>query len=271
MSWHCLQELVEGYLEAKSSVGKRFALSKFTRTAAKSCLKGKETECCQCSQFGTTYDPSMVDRGMEKWISSQGASPASRSRSSANGKGKTTNETCGQKLYGSFVRYDLGSRSWKTSQGFLALGISIESSVTWPKAGIMRDGACWELPILERTIDVNDFGFWLGTPTAGTGTKGRSKKWRKGKTPNPQEFVQIWPTQTVRDSRSRGPSEATRDSPALNHIATQGRGGLLNPTWVEWLMGWPLGWTDLKPLETDNYRSAWLMPMRNYLLDLMSE
>jgi hypothetical protein len=25
----------------------------------------------------------------------------------------------------------------------------------------------------------------------------------------------------------------------------------LNPAWVEWLMGWPLGWTDLKPLETD--------------------
>ena len=21
-------------------------------------------------------------------------------------------------------------------------------------------------------------------------------------------------------------------------------GGQLNPTWVEWLMGWPLGWTD---------------------------
>jgi hypothetical protein len=28
-------------------------------------------------------------------------------------------------------------------------------------------------------------------------------------------------------------------------------GGKLNPDWVEWLMGWPLGWTDLKPLEMD--------------------
>jgi hypothetical protein len=28
-------------------------------------------------------------------------------------------------------------------------------------------------------------------------------------------------------------------------------GGQLNPTWVEWLMGWPLGWTDLKPSGTD--------------------
>jgi len=24
----------------------------------------------------------------------------------------------------------------------------------------------------------------------------------------------------------------------------------LNPSWVEWLMGWPIGWTDLKPLVT---------------------
>jgi hypothetical protein len=31
----------------------------------------------------------------------------------------------------------------------------------------------------------------------------------------------------------------------------------LNPTWVEWLMGWPLEWTDLKPLATDKFRE-WL-------------
>jgi DNA (cytosine-5)-methyltransferase 1 len=36
-----------------------------------------------------------------------------------------------------------------------------------------------------------------------------------------------------------------------------GNGGKLNPTWVEWLMGWPLGWTDLKPLEMDKFQK-WL-------------
>jgi hypothetical protein len=35
-----------------------------------------------------------------------------------------------------------------------------------------------------------------------------------------------------------------------------GNGGKLNPTWVEWLMGWPLGWTDLKPLETGRFLCA---------------
>jgi len=29
--------------------------------------------------------------------------------------------------------------------------------------------------------------------------------------------------------------------------------GLLNPEWVEWLMGWPIGYTDLKPLAMDRF------------------
>jgi hypothetical protein len=31
-------------------------------------------------------------------------------------------------------------------------------------------------------------------------------------------------------------------------------GGPLNPDWVEWLMGWPIGWTALQPLATDKFR-----------------
>jgi hypothetical protein len=34
-------------------------------------------------------------------------------------------------------------------------------------------------------------------------------------------------------------------------------GGSLNPTWVEWLMGWPLGWTDSALSATDRFRQ-WL-------------
>ncbi len=32
--------------------------------------------------------------------------------------------------------------------------------------------------------------------------------------------------------------------------------GQLNPTWVEWLMGFPLGWTDLGPSETRSSRRS---------------
>jgi hypothetical protein len=30
----------------------------------------------------------------------------------------------------------------------------------------------------------------------------------------------------------------------------------LNPAWADWLMGWPVDWTDSKPLATDKFR-AW--------------
>ena len=33
-------------------------------------------------------------------------------------------------------------------------------------------------------------------------------------------------------------------------------GGQLNPTWVEWLMGFPLGWTDLGPSATRSSRKS---------------
>jgi DNA (cytosine-5)-methyltransferase 1 len=61
-------------------------------------------------------------------------------------------------------------------------------------------------------------------------------------------------TPTARDWRSGKASDATmeRNSRPLSEQI----GGSLNPTWVEWLMGWPLGWTDLKPLETDKSHCA---------------
>jgi hypothetical protein len=31
----------------------------------------------------------------------------------------------------------------------------------------------------------------------------------------------------------------------------------LNPSWVEWLMAWPIGWTDSRPLATARFRQ-WL-------------
>ena len=38
------------------------------------------------------------------------------------------------------------------------------------------------------------------------------------------------------------------------HQIGAGNGGKLNPDWVEWLMGWPIGWTASRPLATDKFR-----------------
>lgn len=32
--------------------------------------------------------------------------------------------------------------------------------------------------------------------------------------------------------------------------------GRLNPAWIEWLMGYPIGWTELKHSETQSSRSS---------------
>lgn len=60
----------------------------------------------------------------------------------------------------------------------------------------------------------------------------------------------MWPTPTTRDYKGGYPAEYTRNTPTLTAEATQSEGkphssGSLNPEWVEWLMGFPAGWTSL--------------------------
>jgi hypothetical protein len=60
-----------------------------------------------------------------------------------------------------------------------------------------------------------------------------------------------WPTQTAHNSKEGAfPAEFTRNTPTLAARA----GGALNPDWVEWLMGWPIGWTVCDAQETDKCR-----------------
>lgn len=64
--------------------------------------------------------------------------------------------------------------------------------------------------------------------------------------------VKMWPTPTPTAHNAKetnAPSEALRNTPTL----TAQVGGHLNPNWVEQLMGWPIGHTDLKPLGTGKY------------------
>ena len=68
----------------------------------------------------------------------------------------------------------------------------------------------------------------------------------------------MWPTPTTRDYKDSGKAviNSHRDSILPVRVAKKDKeqwvkgGGSLNPTWVEWLMGYPSGWTDLNPSET---------------------
>ena len=59
--------------------------------------------------------------------------------------------------------------------------------------------------------------------------------------------ARLWPTPNARDWKDTGPTQGKRKSPNLGtmvHGPDQPATGSLNPTWVEWLMGFPAGWTD---------------------------
>jgi hypothetical protein len=68
---------------------------------------------------------------------------------------------------------------------------------------------------------------------------------------------QNWATPQARDHRTGGADRWDNPERSRNlndQAATLGNGGQLNPDWVEWLMGWPISWTQLDPLDRMDWR-----------------
>ena len=66
--------------------------------------------------------------------------------------------------------------------------------------------------------------------------------------------LEMFPTPTGSDHKGWSPNHKRANDPT-NRLDFRvepetGAGGTLNPTWVEWLMGYPSGWTDLEDSET---------------------
>lgn len=67
------------------------------------------------------------------------------------------------------------------------------------------------------------------------------------------DAVRLWPTPMARDGKGgTGPNYTREGGPSLPDAA----GGRLNPTWVEWLMGFPAGWTALEGWGTRSSRKS---------------
>ena len=127
----------------------------------------------------------------------------------------------GTSSLGSLASYVPDTSSWKTSQLSL-LEEWTPFSGRFPRSGMTRNGTLFQLRPLVRRTGGSGSGS-LPTPTA--------RDWRSGKA-----------SQATHDKNSRPLSEQI--------------GGQLNPTWVEWLMGFPLGWTALDASETPSSRKS---------------
>jgi len=191
---------------------------------------------------------------------------------------------CGATWRGSLAKFDPASCTWRTAQPSL-LADSDECSVIWPRSGMTAGGLCWELPTLTPPTSGTASGLWptptvcgnynrkgasassgdglatavknWPTPTASLGTKGgrvTPRKSREGGTLIEAVSARTFATPTARDWRSGKASQATHDK--NSRPLSEQIGGLLNPTWVEWLMGWPIGWTDLGHSEMDKFHGV---------------
>lgn len=260
MSWLCSRALVEEFSAATCSDGARSALSSGSPTPRAFLPSDRTTAFSRLSRFGMTFGPLTDDLGAELLTWFREASRARTSALPARGLGSTApGRGCGPTWRGSLARFDPASSLWRTAQPSL-LGDSDECSVTWPRSGMTAGGQCWERPMSARLTSETASGLWP-TPTANNfeckdlGAMLERRERAKEKARNGNGFgltlgnaVRLVATPTARDLRSGKASQATmeRNSRPLSEQI----GGSLNPTWVEWLMGWPLGWTDLKPLAT---------------------
>ena len=168
---------------------------------------------------------------------------------------------------GSLEKMLLGTSIWA----------STKCSLTWKQRATPQGRLLFQLVPLMLTTDEIESGLlhtptatanqmapsmnsgWWRTPAADQG--GTPKALLEGKTTRPsghkiqirlQDQVKMWPTPNASDDRDRGhigmPSIQRRKDKGkqLNlSMVVSDQSGSLNPTWVEWLMGFPEGHTDL--------------------------
>lgn len=240
MSFTFSRALVEEYSQAVCAAIGASAPSSTTPMPDQFWWPDRTTEHTRLSRFGTTFAPltGVPGEAVLTWWLEASRVRTSPSPTPTGSPTRATGSTdcapdSGARCAASFARFDPAESKWKTAQGCLFSGgpDSAEFSETWPSWGSMRGGECWELPEWEPPMDGTASGSWP-TPVA-TMSKGSSPA-----------------ALTRKNGRSRA-----RDR--LDHAVMASDGGPLNPEFAEWLMGWPIGLTDLKPLETGRFQQ-WL-------------
>lgn len=252
-------ELAAGFSEHIFSAGNLAAMSNGTSIARKSSPQESETDTCPslpssltCVSSCSPVQPDSTE-ALRTWLAQ--AFPVSPSASPEAESAVMTNETCGPRRWTLFATYSLAPFSLKTCQDLFPADTLELSSVTWPRWGSWADGELSEQTTVElRTVE-NDSGLWP-TPVA-SDTGSRKAKYSQGGTAL-SLAVKLWPTPTAGNHKSGGYLAEWGGSGAREAmkklIPPEEMFGPLNPEWVEWLMGWSLGWTDLKPLVMDRFQ-----------------
>jgi hypothetical protein len=188
------------------------------------------------------------------------ASPVSRTPLLADEAHLRMTATSGPTSLDSFAKLDRDGWWLKTSQGYCQASLdgSLERfSETWPRAGMTRNGIAYLRQPSAPLTDATESGSWP-TPTVsdvkGT-TEFHPRKEAKFETKHAvtlAQYVQWQERQTWPTPRAEHDSGGHRGSSDTLHSAIKSahpNSGALNPTWVEALMGYPHGWTDVSGVD----------------------
>ena len=188
--------------------------------------------------------------------------PANLSAKPVKGKAKKIQDTSSLGSPKPFANYDPDTQSWKTFPA-ISLWDSEPYKDSWPRSGMTLDGIAYQLPpsaprtsVIEFSSSLhqgpNSHGLW---PTATT--HDHATRYAQGGMPLGMA-VRLFPTPTNTNlnggSKARLKLERMKDDGQISDDEFRQmkarNGGRLSPQWVEWLMGFPQGWTDLEDLET---------------------
>jgi hypothetical protein len=282
-------ELEEGFLPTYYSDTSQSAQSRSMSIASKSYLRGKKTVVFHGFQSLQMFRSSTGQGGEDSSIASAEAFPARTSALQETAQDSTANAAeCGTTWLGLLAKYSPATHSLKTAQLSFLEDLT-GCCATLPRWGLMLDGELYPQPIPALSTSGNASGFWQ-TPVADDAANRAVGKWNSRGEPKLSAQV-MFPTPTVCGNYNRKGLSATSGdglatvvqaktyptatataykgwSPNHNRASTDDRLDYtveresflpgqptppmrLNPDWVEWLMGWPIGHTALKPLATD--------------------
>ena len=287
MSWHFLQGREAASWDPSSPGIAPSALSSLIPTAAASSCSVSMTDGLTDSQSGMTSAHSTGGHGGGDATSSQAGSPARTSVRQVAAKDLPESvRDFGLICCESLARCDLALFSRKTVRACVPLA-SAPSSKDLRAWGMTHAGACWELATSVRLTAATECGS-LPTPKASDHKRG-GKCNATGRYKTLDAMVRHgWPTPTTQGNEfapsmvkhlghcrlwqdlvaKRLPTPTAR-SYGSNRGGAAGRVRLsiealskldgLDPHPLrEWMMGWPIGWTELRPLATDRCQQ-WLL------------
>lgn len=249
MSWHYSQELVEDYLGQNSLIGDLLQQLKLMSLDDLVLFNAKKMVASISSLYGMTLEHSTGDPFVDTWILLQVGSHVNHIHKLAQNEEKQIQEIFGQIQSELYAKFDHDTASWKMLTISLHLTISGTSSRIWPQAGTLLGTMLYQQQPLELTICVDGSGL-LATPT----TMGNQLTPDMMKNPGCRRLLA---TVLERDWKDYYAIVPRQDGQERNDTLPRQLGGPLNPEFAEWMMGWPIGWTESKQLDSGKFQ-LWL-------------